>query len=129
MPLQVVEAVASFGGFSRTHAAPIGYTCTPKSLIYKHSIIILIFQGTQRKAYKNICLMLAAGIEQAKRAQPAPLKYIYLLLLASFSHSKPNKISFAKSSFISIFSSLSMISIIRILHTQTNYNIMEQNAL
>ena len=45
-----------------------------KSLIYKHSIIILIFQGTQRKAYKNICLMLAAGIEpvkpeQAKRAQ------------------------------------------------------------
>ncbi len=70
MPLQVVEAVASFGGFSRTHAAPIGYTCTPKSLIYKHSIIILIFQGTQRKAYKNICLMLAVGIEQAKRAQP-----------------------------------------------------------
>nr|DAU14637.1 MAG TPA: hypothetical protein [Caudoviricetes sp.] len=25
-----------------------------KSLIYKHSIVILIFQGTQIKAYKNI---------------------------------------------------------------------------
>ena len=75
MPLQVVEAVASFGGFSRTHAAQLGTLVHLKSLIYKHSIIILIFQGTQRKAYKNICLMLAAGIEpakpeQAKRAQP-----------------------------------------------------------
>lgn len=50
MPLQVVEAVASSGEFNRTHAAPTGYTCTPKkaqSLIYKHSIIILIFQGAQ----------------------------------------------------------------------------------
>ena len=37
--------------------------------MYKHSIIILIFQGTQRKAYKNICLMLAAGIEPAKPQQ------------------------------------------------------------
>ena len=36
-----------------------------KSLIYKLSIIILIFQGTQRKAYKYM-LMLAAGIEPAK---------------------------------------------------------------
>nr|DAE56228.1 MAG TPA: hypothetical protein [Bacteriophage sp.] len=63
---------------SPERAAPIGYTCTPKrrkSLIHKHSIIILIFQGTQRKAYKNICLMLAAGIEptrthsKPKRAQ------------------------------------------------------------
>lgn len=72
MPLQVVEAVASSGEFNRTHAAPTGYTCTPKkaqSLIYKHSIIILIFQGTQRKAYKNICLMLAAGIEPVKPEQ------------------------------------------------------------
>lgn len=77
MPLQVVEAVASSGESTRTHAAPTEYTCTPKrrkSLIYKHSIIVLIFQGTQRKTY-NICLMLAAGIEpvkpeQAKRAQP-----------------------------------------------------------
>ena len=40
-----------------------------KSLIYKHSIIILIFQGTQRKAYKNICLMLAVGIEPTKPQQ------------------------------------------------------------
>ena len=40
-----------------------------KSLIYKHSIVVLIFQGTQRKAYKNICLMLAAGIEPAKPKQ------------------------------------------------------------
>lgn len=40
-----------------------------KSLIYKHSIIVLIFQGTQRKAYKNICLMLAAGIEPVKPQQ------------------------------------------------------------
>lgn len=40
-----------------------------KSLIYKHSIVVLIFQGTQRKAYKNICLMLAAGIEPAKPEQ------------------------------------------------------------
>lgn len=77
----------------------------------------------------NINIYILKGKSKLKRAQPAPLKYIYLLLLASFSHSKPNKISFAKSSFISIFSSLSMISIIRILHTQTNYNIMEQNAL
>ena len=72
MPLQVVEAVASSGESTRTHAAPIGYTCTPKrrkSLIYKHSIVILIFQGAQRKAYKNICLMLAAGIEPAKPEQ------------------------------------------------------------
>lgn len=72
MPLQVVEAVASSGESTRTHAAPIGYTCTPKrckSLIYKHSIIILIFQGTQRKAYKNICLMLAVGIEPTKPQQ------------------------------------------------------------
>lgn len=48
-----------------------------KSLIYKHSIVVLIFQGTQRKAYKNIYLMLAAGIEttrthsKQKRAQIA----------------------------------------------------------
>lgn len=72
MPLQVVEAVASSGRYTRTHAAPTGYTCTPKkrkSLIYKHSIVVLIFQGTQRKAYKNICLMLAAGIEPAKPQQ------------------------------------------------------------
>ena len=74
MPLQVVEAVASFGGFSRTHAAQLGTLVHLKSLIYKHSIIVLIFQGTQRKTY-NICLMLAAGIEpvkpeQAKRVQP-----------------------------------------------------------
>lgn len=60
---------------SPEHAcAPTRYTCTPKSaksLIYKNSIIILIFQGTQRKAYKYIYLMLAAGIEPAKpkRAQ------------------------------------------------------------
>ena len=59
-----------------------------KSLIYKHSIIVLIFQGTQRKAYKYIRLVLAAGIEpvkpeQAKRAQPAPLKYIYLFIYYS----------------------------------------------
>ena len=39
-----------------------------KSLIYKLSIIILIFQGTQRKAYKYM-LMLAAGIEPAKPKQ------------------------------------------------------------
>jgi hypothetical protein len=72
MPLQVVEAVASSGEFNRTHAAPTGYTCTPKkaqSLIYKHSIIILFFQGTQRKAYKYIRLVLAAGIEPAKPEQ------------------------------------------------------------
>lgn len=40
-----------------------------KSLIYKHSIIVLIFQGTQRKAYKYIRLVLAAGIEPAKPEQ------------------------------------------------------------
>lgn len=40
-----------------------------KSLIYKHSIIVLIFQGTQRKAYKYIHLVLAAGIEPAKPEQ------------------------------------------------------------
>lgn len=40
-----------------------------KSLIHKHSIVVLIFQGTQRKAYKNICLMLAAGIEPTKPKQ------------------------------------------------------------
>ena len=81
MSLQVVEAVASSGRYTRTRAAPTGYTGTPKtgikSLIYKHSIIILFFQGTQIKAYKNICLMLAAGIEpvkpqQAKRAELPP---------------------------------------------------------
>lgn len=40
-------------------AAPTRYTCTPKSakVLYKHSIIVLIFQGTQIKAYKyaNAC--------------------------------------------------------------------------
>lgn len=54
------------------HAAQLGvlvHLKRRKSLIYKHSIIILIFQGTQRKAYKNICLMLAAGIEPAKPQQ------------------------------------------------------------
>lgn len=40
-----------------------------KSFIYKHSIIILFFQGAQTKAYKNIYLMLAAGIEPAKPQQ------------------------------------------------------------
>lgn len=40
-----------------------------KSLIHKHSIVALIFQGTQTKAYKNICLMLAAGIEPVKPEQ------------------------------------------------------------
>ena len=40
-----------------------------KSLIHKHSIIVLIFQGTQRKAYKYIRLVLAAGIEPAKPEQ------------------------------------------------------------
>lgn len=30
MPLQVVEAVASSGRYTRTHAAPTGYTCAPK---------------------------------------------------------------------------------------------------
>ena len=72
MPSQVVEAVASSGRYTRTHAVPTGYTCTPKrrkSLIYKHSIVILIFQGTQRKAYKYIRLVLAAGIEPAKPEQ------------------------------------------------------------
>lgn len=39
-----------------------------KSLIYKHSIVVLIFQGTQRKAYKYM-LMLAAGIGPAKPEQ------------------------------------------------------------
>lgn len=39
-----------------------------KRLIYKHSTIILIFQGTQRKAYKYM-LMLAAGIGPAKPEQ------------------------------------------------------------
>lgn len=66
-----MEAVASSGESTRTHAAPIGYACTPKkaqSLIYKHSIIILFFQGAQRKAYKYM-LMLAAGIEPAKPEQ------------------------------------------------------------
>ena len=69
MPLQVAETVAGSGRYTRTHATATGYTCTPKSLIYKHSIIILIFQGTQTKAYKYICLMLAAGIEPAKPQQ------------------------------------------------------------
>ena len=70
MSLKVVEAVASSGRYTRTHATATGYTCTPKkgikSLIYKHSIIILVFQGTQRKAYKNICLMIVAGIKPAR---------------------------------------------------------------
>ena len=68
MPLQVVEAVASSGRYTRTHAVPTGYTCTPKrrkSLIYKHSIIILIFQGTQRKAYKN--MLNACGWNRANQ--------------------------------------------------------------
>lgn len=73
MPLQVVEAVAGSGRYTRTRAAPTRYTCTPKkgikSLMYKHSIIVLIFQGTQRKAYKYICLMLAAGTEPVKPQQ------------------------------------------------------------
>ena len=74
-----MEAVASFGGFSRTHAAQLGtlvHLKGVKSLIYKHSIIILFFQGTQRKAYKNICLMLVAGIEdtQAEVRTPATAK-------------------------------------------------------
>jgi len=30
MPLQVVEAVARSGRYTRTHTAPVGYTCTPK---------------------------------------------------------------------------------------------------
>lgn len=64
-----MEAVASFGGFSRTHAAQLGTLVHLKSLIYKHSIIVLIFQGTQRKAYKYIRLVLAAGIEPAKPEQ------------------------------------------------------------
>lgn len=64
-----MEAVASFGGFSRTHAAQLGTLVHLKSLIYKHSIIVLIFQGTQIKAYKNICLMLAVGIEPTKPQQ------------------------------------------------------------
>lgn len=72
MPVELLEAVVSSGESTRTRAAPTGYTCTPKkrkSLIYKHSIVVLIFQGTQRKAYKNICLMLAAGIEPVKPEQ------------------------------------------------------------
>lgn len=40
-----------------------------KSLIHKYGIVVLIFQGTKRKAHKNICLMLAAGIEPAKPQQ------------------------------------------------------------
>lgn len=69
MPLQVVEAVASSGRYTRTHAARLGillHLKRRKSLIYKHSIIVLIFQGTQRKAYKYIRLMLAAGIGPVK---------------------------------------------------------------
>ena len=69
MPLQVVEAVASFEESTRTHAAQLGTLVHLKSLMYKHSIIILFFQGTQRKAYKYIHLMLAAGIEPAKPQQ------------------------------------------------------------
>lgn len=44
-------------------AAPTRYTCTPKSakVLYKHNIIVLIFQGTQRKAYKYA--NASAGIE------------------------------------------------------------------
>ena len=69
MPLQVVEAVASSGRYTRTHAAQLGTLVHLKNLIYKHSIIVLIFQGTQRKAYKYIRLVLAAGIEPAKPQQ------------------------------------------------------------
>ena len=48
-----------------------------KSLIYKHSIIVLIFQGTQRKTY-NICLMLAAGIEPVKPEQAKRVEAVAL---------------------------------------------------
>ena len=96
MPLQVVEAVASSGRYTRTHTAPTGALVHLKSLIYKHSIIILIFQGTQRKAYKNICLMLAAGIkpakpEQAKKgADCTPLKLPKLYISAVSAVMKPH---------------------------------------
>ena len=55
---------------SPEHTPPrLGTLVHLKSLIYKHSIIILNYQGTQRKAYKNICLMIAAGIKPAKPQQ------------------------------------------------------------
>ena len=50
-----------------------------KSLIYKHSIIILFFQGTQIKAYKNIYLMLAAGIEPARTHSKQKGRRLYAL--------------------------------------------------
>lgn len=74
-----MEAVASFGGFSRTHAAQLGTLVHLKSLIYKHSIIVLIFQGTQRKAYKYIRLVLAAGIEPTRTHSKQKGRRLYAL--------------------------------------------------
>lgn len=72
MPVELLEAVASSGELPERTPPRLGtlvHLRRCKSLIYKHSIIILIFQGTQRKAYKNICLMLAAGIEPVRTKQ------------------------------------------------------------
>lgn len=72
MPVELLKAVASSGELPERTPPRLGtlvHLRGCKSLIYKHSIIILIFQGTQRKAYKNICLMLAAGIEPVRTKQ------------------------------------------------------------
>lgn len=43
MPLKVVEAVARSGRYTRTHAAPTGYTCTPKSAKALYISIALLY--------------------------------------------------------------------------------------
>lgn len=60
MPVELLEAVASSGELPERTPPRLGtlvHLRGCKSLIYKHSIIILFFQGTQIKAYKyaNAC--------------------------------------------------------------------------
>lgn len=79
-----------------------------KSLIHKHSIIILFFQGTQIKAYKNI-LMLAAGIEPTKPQQAkkgatcTPLKLPKFYVAAVSAVMKPHARSVADTQYIIAF--------------------------
>lgn len=64
MPVELLKAVASSGELPERTPPRLGtlvHLRGCKSLIYKHSIIILIFQGTQRKAYKYA--NASAGIE------------------------------------------------------------------
>lgn len=58
MPLQVVEAVARSGRYTRTHAAPTRYTCTPKSAKVLYISIASLYYFFKVRKEKHINMLM-----------------------------------------------------------------------